>query len=133
MPQTAYNNAVAEQPKEVTITNGVGSFTIWLKHGQSVTINDMIYGTSYSIVEDGNSGYDVSAEVTDGHREGFNFEGYTATDESLEENATVTFTNEKENEVPTGISLQTGVAFFGFVLAMGMMMLMFVGKRKEQN
>lgn len=136
VPKTAYNNAVPEQPKEVTITNGVGSFVIWLKHGQSVTINDMIYGTSYSIVEAGNAGYtSVEAEVTDGHNKGFSYNAstYTAADDMLEENATVTFTNTKTTEVPTGISLEAGVAFFGIVLAMGMMMLMFVGKRKEQN
>lgn len=136
VPATAYNNAVPEQPKEVTITEGVGSFVIWLKHGQSVTINDMIYGTSYSIVEGGNAGYTtVEAKVTDGHSTDFSYTAstYTAADASLEENATVTFTNTKTTEVPTGISLQSGVAFFGFALAMGMMVLLFVGKRKEQN
>ena len=48
-------------------------------------------------------------------------------------NAELTYINTKTLTTPTGISLQSGVAFFGLVLAMGMMMLMFVGKRKEQN
>ena len=131
VPKTAYNNAT-QNPTEVVVTKGVAQVEIWLKHGQSVTIKDMIYGTKYSITESNNTGYTVSATAT-GHTDGFSYADNTATDDDLIESATVTYKNTKSTEVPTGISLQSGVAFFGLVLAMGMMVLLFVGKRKEQN
>lgn len=112
--------------------NGLAEFVVWLKDGQSVKINDIVYNTAYEITEGGNDGYNVTAKV-----EGKDITGSYAdkktTDDGLIDDATVTYTNHKDTTTPTGISLQSGVAFFGLVLAMGMMMLMFVGKRKEQN
>lgn len=133
VPATAYHDKQANKSLiTIPYTSTVETVTLWLKHNQSVTISDLIYGTKYTIVEGGNDGYTVSATAT-GHTDGFTFSGNTAEDGKLEESATVAYTNTKEFDTPTGISLQSGVAFFGIVLAMGMMVLMFVGKRKEQN
>ena len=131
VPATAYN-AGTTNLTEVTVENGNAEFTIWLKHGQSVTINDMVYGTDYTIVEGGNAGYTVSAAVTGADNSG-KFEGYTTKDESLTDNAIVSYTNTKSAEVPTGIVLQSGASFAGIILAMGLMIMMLIGKRKEQN
>lgn len=143
--QTAYNNATTN-PTEITIkagTKSTGTFTIWLKDGQTVKIPGLVGGASYTVNERNNDGYTVTASVTDGHDDGFTFTTgtdaetgkptYVSADDKLTASTVVTYKNVKNTTVPTGISLQSGVAFFGLVLAMGMMMLMFVGKRKEQN
>lgn len=131
VPETSYHGPKTNL-KEIEVKNGYVEFVVWLKDGQSVKINDIIYNTAYEITEAGNDGYGVSAVVSGGDVTG-TYAAMKTTDDGLIDNATVTYTNTKSTEVPTGISLQTGVAFFGFVLAMGMMVLMFVGKRKEQN
>ena len=77
-------------------------------------------------------GVGVSAAVTGADNSG-KFEGYTTKDESLTDNAIVSYTNTKSAEVPTGIVLQSGASFAGIILAMGLMIMMLIGKRKEQN
>lgn len=132
VPETAYHSE-ATNPSEITVTGGTtGTFRLWLKHGQSVTINDMVYGSSYTITEGGNAGYTVNAVVTGDDSDGV-YDNYVTNDISMTGNVTVTYTNVKRTEVPTGIDLQSGVAFAGIILAMGMMVLLFVGKRKEQT
>lgn len=133
VPATAYHPATTN-PTSITVSGGTtGTFRLWLKHNQSVTINDIVFGSTYTITESGNDGYTVTAAVTDQDTTG-KLEGMTTSDtDGLSGNAIVTYTNTKSTTVPTGISLQSGVAFFGFALAMGMMVLLFVGKRKEQN
>lgn len=140
-PATAYHGEMSN-PEKIVLQQGYtsSSVTVWLKHEQSVTIKDLIYGSQYTIVEglyDGktgyNDGYTVSADVSQGADKG-SYDGQnTVTDTSMEDSANVAYTNTKTAVTPTGINLQSGIAFFGLVLAMGMMMLMFVGKRKEQN
>ena len=130
VPATAYHAAQAN-PQTIGVTQGTtGEFTLWLKHGQSVTIKDMVYGTEYYIVEGGNDGYTVSATAT-GHTDGFTYADMKAADDSLTDNAIVSYTNTKSATVPTGIVLQSGAAFAGIVLAMAMMAVVFTGKRKE--
>lgn len=132
VPATAYHGAKTN-PSTITVTNGTtGGFELWLKHGQSVTIHDMVYGTEYSITEGNNDGYTVTAAVS-GHAEGFSYADKTAEDNELTDNATVAFTNVKNTEVPTGVVLQSGSAFAGIILALGLVCVMFIGKRKEEN
>lgn len=132
VPATAYHDAKTN-PTTVTVTGGTtGTFYLWLKHGQSVTINDMVFGSKYEITESGNDGYTVSAAVTGEDTDG-SYANYVTTDNALNGNATVTYTNTKSTEVPTGIVLQSGAAFAGMILAMGLVVMMFIGKRKEEN
>ena len=119
--------------------NRVSDYKGWLKHGQSVTIKDLIYGSNYTITEGMynnttgyNDGYSVAVDVTQG-ADSNHYDNQNTVNGKLEETATAAYTNHKDAITPTGISLQSGVAFFGFALAMGMMVLLFVGKRKEQN
>lgn len=143
VPKTAYHDKQTNPGTvEIPATSGEKTFTVWLKHNQAVVINDLIYGTQYTITEglfDGktgyNDGYDVSVLVTGPEGSGAvdPADKNTVKDSSITDSATVAYTNTKEAVTQTGINLQSGVAFFGLVLAMGMMMLMFVGKRKEQN
>lgn len=145
IPATAYHGAETN-PSTITLptTTNTVSTTVWLKHGQSVTIHDLIYGTQYTITEglfDGQTGYNAGYTVTATTEKGNDISGAvdsadpnTVKDtDGLKDSARVDYTNTKELDVPTGISLQSGAAFFGIVLAMGMMVLLFVGKRKEQN
>lgn len=134
VPATAYHAGTTNIDK-IALSNGeTGTFTLWLKHGQSVTIKNLVYGTHYTITEGGNAGYTVKSTITTTETEGTLTQGGNDTaDTKMTADATVAYLNTKDVAAPTGISLQSGVAFFGLVLAMGMMMLMFVGKRKEQN
>lgn len=132
VPATAYHPATTNH-QSITVNKEVFEFDIWLKSGETVTIHDMIYNTKYTVEEMKNSGYTVTARVEGSDTTGQWDQKNTVTDTGLTGDATLKYTNHKQTDVPTGISLEAGVAFFGIVLAMGMMMLMFVGKRKEQN
>jgi len=130
---TAYQPSKTN-PTYVDVTNGQANLVVWLKHGQSVTIKDIVYGSKYTIVESENTGYVVSAtDDTGADKDGeYDSATFTQEDERLTDDAIVVYTNEKKVTTPTGIDLQSGAAFAGFILAMGLMIVMFIGKRKEQ-
>ena len=137
VPLSAYNTTTG-QKNQKTITLSGGSATtidIWLKHGQYITISDLTYGTAYTIVETAVDGYSTTSavegdpasalpDVTNGV--------LTMNDTSLNAAATVTYTNHKETPVPTGIELETTAPIVGMILAMAMLALLFIGKRKEE-
>lgn len=50
VPQTAYNSSTTN-PGSVTLPT-TGSIDVWLKHGQTVKIEGLPYGTAYSIAPD---------------------------------------------------------------------------------
>lgn len=108
--------------------------TVYLKHGQKVTIKDLPEGVSYTITESGVSsgtntdGYRVSATVandTEGVSNQAATDG-TVSDPSLgKDGAVVTFTNTKDTVTPTGLLLQFGppaavllIALLGLVSVM---------------
>lgn len=128
VPATAYND---QQANPETVTPGT-KLTIWLKDGQNVTINNMLSGTSYTITESNNDGYEVTSKVREGNATEIEGTGYEVSDNSLTASTTVAYTNTKEPEIPTGIELETAAPIVGMILAMAMLALLFVGKRKEE-
>jgi len=128
VPQTAYNNAT-KNVETINVTNGKGSVELWLKHGQTVTIKDMLYGTSYTITESENTGYTVKSAIT-GDTTDATANGATASDTSLEASTTVAFTNDKQAIVPTGVILNSGAPIMGLLLAAALLLLVTAGKRK---
>ncbi len=129
VPATAYNTA---QANPVFVTANGGYITLWLKHGQSVTINNMLSGTSCTIIESDNEGYSVENSVTVGSSSATKTEGSQVSIASITASTTVAYTNTKEPQIPTGIELETAAPIVGMILAMAMLALLFVGKRKEE-
>lgn len=130
VPKTAYNAAV-KNPTSVTFEDGKAQVSFWMKHGEVAKIAGLLYGTEYTIVESENVGYEVTS-VTTGDTTVKEYGAATVSDTSLEVNTTVAFTNNKEATVPTGIVLESGAPIYGLLLAMGLAVVMFIGKRKEE-
>jgi hypothetical protein len=56
----------------------------------------------------------------------------TVSDTAMITSTQISYTNEKNTTVPTGIELETAAPIVGMILAMAMLALLFVGKRKEE-
>lgn len=130
VPATAYHTAKTN-PTTVTLEGGKATVELWLKHNQMAKIVGLLYGTSYTVVESENAGYEVTSVIT-GDTADITADGPTAGDTSLQSDSIVAFTNNKEATVPTGIVLESGAPIFGILLAMGLMLVMFIGKRREE-
>lgn len=131
---TAYNQTATTNPNVVKVLSaGTGTkVTVWLKATQTAKIVGLPYGTSYTIVESGNEGFEVSATVV-GDESCTNdaANNYKVTDEALSMDTTVTYTNTKDPIVPAGIVLETAAPMMGILLAMSMLAVLYIGKRKE--
>lgn len=124
VPETAYHGAKTNVTS-ITVTGGTStSVDLWMKHGQTAKITNLVYGTSYTIVESENAGYTVTSAVT-GDTAVTN--GATVTDTSLQATSVVAYTNEKNATVPTGV-LPMSSAPIAMMLAAAVMML--INKRK---
>lgn len=130
VPATAYHGSKTNE-STITTTKGTATIEMWLKHGQTATIKDLIYGSSYTIVESENAGYGVSSSVT-GDISGVTYGKETVSDTAMITSTQISYTNEKNTTVPTGIELETAAPIVGMILAMAMLALLFVGKRKEE-
>ena len=102
--------------------NGAYSGTVWMQHGQSVTIKELPKNMSYTVDE-------VASTAT----------GYTET-HTGEENGkiadaavTVAYTNTKTTTTPTGILLQYGAPIAGVLLVAGLLAVLFATKRRKEQ
>ena len=133
-----YNSGATQPTNPVSLTgNSQSTITVWLRHGQTFKIEDLPYGTSYTVTESANDGYTVTTAVTgDNTNSAANDiasgSGATVTDASLTADTTVQYTNNKDADVPTGISLSNGAAIMGILIAMALLALAFVSKRKGE-
>lgn len=130
---TAYNGEITN-PDAVSVPVGgtAGTVTVWLKDGETITIDGLLFGTSYTIVETVPAGYAAKAEITSGDTQA-TINGAEVADGNLTiANTAVKYTNHKEATVPTGIELHSGAPVMGILLAMGLMIVLFIGKRKEE-
>lgn len=136
VPDTAYMTGTANRTSIELVNGAASNVEIWLKHGQSVKIPNLPFGTKYTIQEDASysSGYEITDLDVTGDASGINVskENGSASDGSLQATTTVAYTNEKNATVPTGIELETAAPIVGMILAMAMLALLFVGKRKEE-
>ena len=136
--KSPYNSGATQPTSPVSLTgNTQSTITVWLRHGQTFKIEDLPYGTSYTVTESANDGYTVTTVVTgDNTNSAANDiasgSGSTVTDASLTADTTVQYTNNKEADVPTGISLSNGTAIMGILVAMALLALAFVSKRKGE-
>lgn len=131
-----YNTGATQPTNPVSLTgNSQSTITVWLRHGQTFKIEDLPYGTSYTVTESANVGYDTPTTVVTGDNTNSTANDIasgtdkTVTDSSLTADTTVQYTNHKDADVPTGISLSSGAAIMGILLALGLLVLAFVPKR----
>jgi len=136
VPATAYHSQMIN-PETVTVYP-IGDtknepISLWLKHGQIATIENMLFGTTYTIIENPGD-YTIDAVVVDND----SGSDHTISEDKktvngvLESDESVAYTNKKNATVPTGIDLQTSAPIFGLLMAVAMMFMVFAGKRKEQ-
>lgn len=130
VPATAYHEAKTNVTSIAVNGGSSSSVELWLKHGQTAVIEDLLFGTAYTITESENTGYTVTSAIT-GDATGTTADGATASDTSLEVTSYAAFTNNKEAVVPTGVTLQSTLPVIGIVLAMGLMAVAVLGKKKE--
>ena len=131
VPMTAYNSAI-DNPTGVTVTTDA-DVTLWLKHGETAKINNLVFGTAYTVTEGANTGYSVESQITGDTNGTTSGKDVNAPgDTSIETSSQVKFINEKNATVPTGIELETTAPIVGMILAMAMLALMLIGKRKEE-
>ena len=130
--KNAYNSNAGQNPQSVNVSSTSDSFVLYLRHGQSATIKNLPFSSSYTIFEE-KSGYTVTNITADGDNDHFvaDKDKATASDASMTIDTKVAFTNEKTATVPTGIDLQTGAPLMGLLLAASMLLMLFISKRRE--
>lgn len=119
-------------PANGTIGSGFG--TVTLKHGQSITIQGIPYGTFYQISETLIfSGYSVT--ITEQNGNPTTQYGSTGVSSTLISNGSLLFTNAKTGVVPTGILMATLPFVLIAVLTIGALALtaMLMRKRKREK
>lgn len=122
------------------------TFTFWLKHGETITIQKIPdYVTSYDVEEIGgddyffNEGYSVSYvinKVVGGVdqlvEEGETYEISNASWDDTNDQ-TVTVTNERDVNTPTGVSLQVAAPIAGVVISLGLGAVVLLGRKRRGN
>ncbi len=151
LDSTTHVNKDNSTKQNLSIGTGETSVTasFWLQGRQSVTINGIADGTTYSIVEIGatenpsdtavvlnNEGYSTSGVITEGSATSdgsFTNNTRTATDSTtgIKADTTVAYTNTKNGTVPTGVLLSyTPAAVVGIIVIAGIIFL--VRKRRAE-
>lgn len=121
------------------------TFTFWLKHGETITIQNIPdYVNSYYVVEIGSDdffyeGYSVSyvinEVVDDAEQPVDEGETYEISNASWDDtnDQTVTVTNERDVNTPTGVSLQVAAPIAGVVIALGLGAVVLLGRKRRGN
>lgn len=126
----AINTEPHNNPSSLTSTSTSLSQDFWLQSGQSIVIQGIGKGVSYTVTEDyataSAEGYSVSAEVTGDTTDVTNSAASdgSVTDTSLEADTAVAYTNDKQGVIPTGVLLSaTPVIIVGVVVIAGIVFL----------
>lgn len=128
-------DSYASNPETLTATEGSVTATYYLKHGQSIVIQGLTSDTAYTITETGYS--------TDGYTTTYAIDGGDAVtgnatpsqDNTMNgDDHTVTFTNNKQGTVPTGILLETApYLILGAVVVAGLVVLFATRRRRSRE
>ena len=121
------------------------TFTFWLKDGETIMIQKIPdYVTSYDVVENGgedffSEGYSISYvinKVIDDEEQlvktGETYEFFGAPWDDTNDQ-TVTVTNERDVNTPTGVSLQVAAPIAGVVIALGLGAVVLLGRKRRGN
>lgn len=117
---SGYNSGAVQPANTITLVGGTASsFDVWLKHGQTVTVKDLPYNTTYTIIEPEHTHYRANGEIKNA--------------KELVADITETINNISEETPPTGIALQMAAPLFGIVLAGLLMAVVLFSKRRENH
>ena len=124
------------EPEEPNTTGSVTA-TYYLKHGQSIVIQGLTADTKYTITETSYStdGYTTSNTVQVGDGDATKSEALTTGETTMGEgDNVVTFTNDKQGAVPTGILLETApYLILGAVVVAGLVVLFATRRRRSRE
>ena len=133
-----YNDGAVQPSNPVSMTGGQATtITVWLKHGQTFKIEDLPYGSSYTVTETATgytATYTVSGDNTNSSANDIaSGSGTSVSDSSVTADSTVQFTNNKEATPPTGIDTRSAASVMGLIFASVLLVLVFAPKRREEN
>ena len=138
---TCINTAVT-QPDKLTVGNdGTVTQTFYLQHGQKIAIRGLAKGTKYTITE-APEDYTPSAVATAGDDKNTGDASGTGTaitlsnnamsDDYIQDDAVIDFTNTRKGTIPTGILLSVAApAGVGIVVIGGIAYLLIKNKRRK--
>ena len=119
----------AENPKSIVFDETTGTATIYLKHGETVTIQDLPDGMKYQVVEDDYSGeqYTTTVNGESGRDSGTITSDFASELTVTGEKATVSFVNDKTDEnIDTGVYLDNLpyiIVFAGVLAAVAVLVI----------
>lgn len=104
----------------ITVSQGTGTATVYLKHGQKITIEDLPKGAKYTITETSATGYTTAIELDgDGSADVTSTPGDLKVEEKSEDGMSgdtdVTYINTRNGVIPTGV-LMTIAPFVALIL-----------------
>jgi hypothetical protein len=145
---TQAGSSGAEVPTSIYLNEGANTFTVWLAHGDSFTIRELPSGTGYSFTETNDLDYQVSTAIVGDIRYGDTASTHpialvrrsrdtavTVSDTSLNRTTDVSFTNYRNESIPTGIYDNIRAALWGLaiVLALGLVQTHCAARRNKRR
>ncbi len=131
---TGANADTHTNPATVTVgADGTVTQDFWIQHGQQVKLTGIANTTGYTVVE-ANGDYTVTTSTVEGQKDAVKGTTATVTDDSIEADSTVAYTNDKHGVVPTGIAMKVGGASAVTILAgAGVAYYIIKSKKKEDE
>lgn len=112
----------------ITSADGTGEGIFYLKNGESIVIQGLTAGTSYTVSEE-NEDY-IASYVIDGGQSVNDNKTETQTMGTIDHR--VAFTNRREGTVPTGIMLDVA-PYLGMVLIAGIACILLFGRKRRRR
>lgn len=123
---TIYYKDASGQVKTAPVADGTATITeLYLKNGQKATILDLPYGVKVEIEEQDATDYDTTIDGAT------TAEDKTATVDELTTDAAITYTNDKDGLIPTGVLLT--IAPFAALMGVGVVGGAVVLKKKKEE
>ena len=119
----------AENPESIVFNGTTGTATIYLKHGDTVTVQDLPDGMNYQVVEDDYSGeqYTTTVNGKSGRDSGIITSDFASELTVTGEKETVSFVNDKTDEsIDTGVYLDNLpyiIVFAGVLAAVAVLVI----------
>ena len=136
------NDATTYTAAEMTTQNDVATlkwsdlkagYKVYLQNGSKIKLHGIPENCTYEIVED-NKDYKVSTSKKVGSEDAVTDTGNTVTDTMTEDNTIITYTNNKEGIIPTGVLLSaTPWIILGIVLIAGIVFFAVRSKKKYEE
>lgn len=114
-------------------TDDSSVYTIKLKHGESVTLTDIPYGAMYTVTENTADTYTMQQTFAEYLKDADEADGTTLDGVIDHAKEVVTFTNTRETEIPTGVSLDSLPYVLMLALAGAGLVLMIARKRRVED